>query len=99
MPSSPNPQVNAAIQQQLEVYNQMTNFNGYLAFIMSQMKSEPEEIRSVAGLLLKQNIRNYFDKLGDILKYVCVRRNVLGWFYFPGSSNKLFFRRYLILPN
>jgi transportin-1 len=67
---SPNPQVNAAIQQQLEVYNQMTNFNGYLAFIMSQMKSEPEEIRSVAGLLLKQNIRNYFDKLGDILKFI-----------------------------
>lgn len=66
--SSPNPQVNAAIQQQLEVYNQNTNFNGYLAFIFGNLKTETEEIRSVAGLLLKQNIRNFFANLRDGLK-------------------------------
>lgn len=67
---SPNPAVNANVQKQLDVYNQMTNFNGYLAFIFGQLKTESEEIRCVAGLLLKQNIQNFFGNLQDCLKYI-----------------------------
>jgi transportin-1 len=67
---SPNPEVNANIQKQLEQYNHMHNFNCYLALILGQVKSEPDEIRCVAGLLLKQNIQNYFGNLKESLKYI-----------------------------
>lgn len=56
-------QVQANIQSQLEICNQMPNFNSYLAFILTQMHGEGEEIRSVAGLLLKNNVKTFFDQL------------------------------------
>lgn len=67
----------------------MDNFNCYLALILGQLKVESEEIRCVAGLLLKQNIQNFFSNLKDSLKYVVllsvrsvslqrIRRHVLG---------------------
>lgn len=67
---SPNPQIMATIQQQLDAYNNNPSFNSHLAFIFGQLKSEPSEIRCVAGLLLKQNIQNYFANLKDGLKFI-----------------------------
>eukprot|EP00993_Chasmostoma_nieuportense_P000054 NODE_104_length_3154_cov_167.802775_g97_i0.p1 GENE.NODE_104_length_3154_cov_167.802775_g97_i0~~NODE_104_length_3154_cov_167.802775_g97_i0.p1 ORF type:complete len:897 (-),score=211.37 NODE_104_length_3154_cov_167.802775_g97_i0:408-3098(-) len=61
---------NASIQQQLETYNKMQDFNCYLAYILCNLKQETEEIRSVAGLLLKNNIQTFYPQLTESLKYL-----------------------------
>eukprot|EP00906_Rhabdomonas_costata_P036247 RCo050889 len=67
---SPDPARNAAIQQQLDQYNAMLNFNCYLTFILCTLQQQTEEIRSVAGLLLKNNIQNHFATISPSLSYL-----------------------------
>lgn len=51
-------QVQKAIHQQLDsLSNNVADFNNYLVFILTHMKDQPEEVRQVAGLFLKANLR------------------------------------------
>mmetsp|Transcript_25495 Transcript_25495/g.42708 ORF Transcript_25495/g.42708 Transcript_25495/m.42708 type:complete len:899 (-) Transcript_25495:814-3510(-) len=56
-------------EQQMKVYKKLQQlrgnqeFNQYLAFIISSMKKEPEQIRQQAGLLLKNNIHESYERM------------------------------------
>lgn len=48
--------------------NQYPDFNNYLAFVFTKMKNESEPTRAVAGLVLKNNVRLYYDKFPEDTK-------------------------------
>ena len=56
------------IPQRLGALNQYPDFNNYLAFVFTKMKSESEPTRAVAGLVLKNNVRLYYDKFPEETK-------------------------------
>ncbi|KAI4374895.1 hypothetical protein MLD38_012834 [Melastoma candidum] len=51
------------IWQQLQHYTQFPDFNNYLAFIFARAEGKTVEIRQVAGLLLKNNLRTAYRAL------------------------------------
>eukprot|EP00741_Cyanophora_paradoxa_P008025 tig00001239_g7764.t1 len=68
---SPNNAVHRQIQAQLESFNAIPDFNKYLCFILVHMKSEAEDIRQMAGLLLKNNVRGRYAQLNaDVQNYI-----------------------------
>lgn len=54
-----------AVSQSLGALNQFPDFNNYLAFVFTRLKSESEPTRAVAGLVLKNNVRLYYDKFPE----------------------------------
>ena len=52
--------------QRLQTLNQYPDFNNYLALVMAQASNEDEPTRSVAGLILKNNVKEYY------MRCVCV---------------------------
>ena len=66
-----------AIQQQLQDFNAIPDYNAYLAHILNQLKLEDGAVRQLAGLLLKNNIReHWFELTLDVQEHV--RENLLG---------------------
>ncbi|XP_071954469.1 transportin-1-like [Antedon mediterranea] len=57
---SPTTEVQRAVQQKLESLNQFPDFNNYLIFVLTKLKSEDEPTRSLSGLILKNNVRAHF---------------------------------------
>ncbi|KAI9283119.1 armadillo-type protein [Sporodiniella umbellata] len=55
-----NPTDSQSVQQKLEYFNKVPDYNSYLVYILTQMPQEDQYIRSVAGLTLKNNIRSYY---------------------------------------
>ncbi|GAA5977329.1 hypothetical protein JCM11641_000066 [Rhodosporidiobolus odoratus] len=54
---SPSTKVQEQINERLESFNKIPDYNSYLTFILTQMPQEDVTVRSMAGLLLKNNIR------------------------------------------
>ncbi|BGP12891.1 hypothetical protein JCM10213_005156 [Rhodosporidiobolus nylandii] len=54
---SPSTAVQDSINERLESFNKIPDYNSYLTFILTQMPQEDVTVRSMAGLLLKENIR------------------------------------------
>ena len=48
--------------QRLQGLNQYPDFNSYLAFVLCELKTEDDATRSVAGLILKNNVREYYPR-------------------------------------
>lgn len=48
--------------QKLEDLNKYPDFNNYLIFVLTKLKSEEDPTRSLSGLILKNNVRAHFDK-------------------------------------
>ncbi|XP_033121326.1 transportin-1-like [Anneissia japonica] len=57
---SPTTEVQRAVQQKLESLNQFPDFNNYLIFVLTKLKTEDEPTRSLSGLILKNNVRAHF---------------------------------------
>ena len=51
------------VWQRLQSLNLYPDFNNYLAFVMSRLTEEDEPTRSMAGLILKNNVREYYLRL------------------------------------
>ena len=65
-----------AIQEQLNVFNSIPDFNAYLAYILNHSHEEGA-VRQLAGLTLKNNIKNRWRGLSpSVQEYV--RENLLG---------------------
>lgn len=64
-------------RQRLGALNQYPDFNNYLAFVFTKMKTETEPTRAVAGLVLKNNVRLYYDKFPEETK-AYVKQESLG---------------------
>ncbi|CAH7670873.1 armadillo-type protein [Phakopsora pachyrhizi] len=45
------------VAKQLDSFNQVPDYNSYLAYILCQLTQEDPRVRSVAGLILKNNLR------------------------------------------
>lgn len=59
------------VQQRLEDLNQFREFNNYLVFVLTKMKTEDEHTRSLSGLILKNNIKGRYAQLPrDVIDYV-----------------------------
>ena len=52
-----------AIQQQLNEFNVIPDYNSYLAFILSGLKDEDGAVRQLAGLVLKNNVKEHWRTL------------------------------------
>lgn len=51
-----------SLPQKLEDLNKYPDFNNYLIFVLTKLKSEEDPTRSLSGLILKNNVRAHFDK-------------------------------------
>eukprot|EP01116_Phalansterium_solitarium_P007349 TRINITY_DN1998_c0_g1_i1.p1 TRINITY_DN1998_c0_g1~~TRINITY_DN1998_c0_g1_i1.p1 ORF type:complete len:943 (+),score=353.81 TRINITY_DN1998_c0_g1_i1:161-2989(+) len=60
-----DPQTQRSVQQQLASYNAIPDFSNYLAYIYAELRSEPEYVRTAAGIMLKNNLRDYYGQLPD----------------------------------
>ncbi|KAG9288008.1 hypothetical protein G9A89_017603 [Geosiphon pyriformis] len=68
---SPNNEVHNKIQQKLESFNKIPDYSRYLVYILTQMPQEDPSTRAIAGLLLKNTIRIYFQNIPpEVLEYV-----------------------------
>lgn len=61
-------EVQKAVQQKLESLNQYPDFNNYLIFVLTKLKSEDEPTRSLSGLILKNNVKAHFSSFPDEVK-------------------------------
>lgn len=61
----------SAPPQRLESFNEIPDYNNYLTFVLTQLPSEDDTVRSMAGLLLKNNIRLRFEAFpAEVVAYV-----------------------------
>uniref|UniRef100_A0A672GXH1 Transportin-1 n=1 Tax=Salarias fasciatus TaxID=181472 RepID=A0A672GXH1_SALFA len=63
--------------QRLEQLNQYPDFNNYLIFVLTKLKSEDEPTRSLSGLILKNNVKahyqNFPNGVSDFIKSECLQ--------------------------
>jgi hypothetical protein len=52
-----------AIQQQLTAFNAIPDFNNYLTYIFFALHDQPGAVRQMAGLVLKNNVKEHWDEL------------------------------------
>ncbi|KAK5608335.1 Transportin-2 [Crenichthys baileyi] len=73
---SPNTVTQRAVQQKLEQLNQFPDFNNYLIFVLTRLKTEDEPTRSLSGLILKNNVKAHFQNfpsgVSDFIKRECL---------------------------
>ena len=58
--SSADNATHRAIQQQLTSFNAIPDYNNYLAYIFNQMRVEAGSVRQMAGLVLKNNVKEHW---------------------------------------
>uniref|UniRef100_A0A8C1HQL1 Transportin 2a n=1 Tax=Cyprinus carpio carpio TaxID=630221 RepID=A0A8C1HQL1_CYPCA len=73
---SPNTAAQRAVQQKLEQLNQFPDFNNYLIFVLTRLKTEDEPTRSLSGLILKNNVKvhyqNFPPAVAHFIKQECL---------------------------
>ncbi|XP_075435678.1 transportin-1 [Ascaphus truei] len=73
---SPDTTTQRSVQQKLEQLNQFPDFNNYLIFVLTKLKSEDEPTRSLSGLILKNNVKAHFQNfpngVTDFIKSECL---------------------------
>uniref|UniRef100_A0A8C1NEH5 Transportin-1 n=1 Tax=Cyprinus carpio TaxID=7962 RepID=A0A8C1NEH5_CYPCA len=67
---------NDAENSKLEQLNQFPDFNNYLIFVLTSLKSEDEPTRSLSGLILKNNVKAHYQNfppaVADFIKRECL---------------------------
>ncbi|EGC40393.1 hypothetical protein DICPUDRAFT_44597 [Dictyostelium purpureum] len=72
---SPSREVQDKIREELEKFHSIPDYNNYLTIIFKSAELQPH-IRSVSGLLLKTNIKTYFEKMPrEVQNYI--KREIL----------------------
>eukprot|EP00058_Branchiostoma_floridae_P025542 XP_002611032.1 hypothetical protein BRAFLDRAFT_128305 [Branchiostoma floridae] len=73
---SPDTETQRAVQQKLESLNQYPDFNNYLIYVLTKLKTEDEPTRSLSGLILKNNVKahytNFPAQVTDFVKKECL---------------------------
>ncbi|KAM9677894.1 LOW QUALITY PROTEIN: transportin-1-like [Trichechus inunguis] len=73
---SPDSTIQRTVQQKLEQLNQYPDFNNYLIFVLTKLKSEDEPPRSLSGLILKNDVKAHFQNfpngVTDFIKSECL---------------------------
>uniref|UniRef100_A0A4W3HNA5 Transportin 2 n=1 Tax=Callorhinchus milii TaxID=7868 RepID=A0A4W3HNA5_CALMI len=64
------------VRFKLEQLNQYPDFNNYLIFVLTRLKSEDEPTRSLSGLILKNNVKAHYQSfpqgVADFIKQECL---------------------------
>uniref|UniRef100_A0A2K5PR18 Importin N-terminal domain-containing protein n=1 Tax=Cebus imitator TaxID=2715852 RepID=A0A2K5PR18_CEBIM len=72
-PQSPDTTIQ---RTKLEQLNQYPDFNNYLIFVLTKLKSEDEPTRSLSGRILKNNVKAHFQNfpngVTDFIKSECL---------------------------
>lgn len=63
--------------QKLETLNQYPDFNNYLIFVFTKLKTEDEPTRAIAGLILKNNVKLYYGSFPDEIKTFIKQESLL----------------------
>uniref|UniRef100_G1SUT0 Transportin 2 n=1 Tax=Oryctolagus cuniculus TaxID=9986 RepID=G1SUT0_RABIT len=73
---SPNTATQRVVQDKLKQLNQFPDFNNYLIFVLTRLKSEDEPTRSLSGLILKNNVKAHYQSfpppVADFIKQECL---------------------------
>ncbi|KAJ3615086.1 hypothetical protein NHX12_018654 [Muraenolepis orangiensis] len=73
---SPDTATQRAVQEKLEQLNQFPDFNNYLIFVLTSLKSEDEPTRSLSGLILKNNVKAHYQNfpptVAEFIKRECL---------------------------
>ncbi|KAJ1530932.1 hypothetical protein ONE63_005770 [Megalurothrips usitatus] len=73
---SPDTATQRAVQKKLEELNEFPDFNNYLIFVLTKLKTEDEPTRSLSGLILKNNVKAHFHKflpeVSEFIKQECL---------------------------
>ncbi|GAA5969003.1 hypothetical protein JCM21900_002095 [Sporobolomyces salmonicolor] len=68
---SPDTKIQESINERLDSFNKIPDYNSYLTYILTQLPAEDVTVRSMAGLLLKNNIRLRLDQFPpEVVSYV-----------------------------
>ncbi|KAK2728037.1 hypothetical protein QYM36_008496, partial [Artemia franciscana] len=63
--------------QKLEELNKYPDFNNYLIFVLTKLKTEDEPTRSLSGLILKNNVRSHYhqfpNEVREFIKSECLQ--------------------------
>ena len=74
---SPDTATQRAVQQKLEELNRYPDFNCYLIHVLTELRSEDEATRSLAGLILKNNVKAHFSQfpkdVSSFIKAECLK--------------------------
>ncbi|XP_069803808.1 transportin-2 isoform X2 [Dendropsophus ebraccatus] len=73
---SPDTATQRIVQDKLKQLNQYPDFNNYLIFVLTRLKSEDEPTRSLSGLILKNNVKahyqNFPQPVSEFIKQECL---------------------------
>ncbi|EDV23327.1 uncharacterized protein TRIADDRAFT_50449 [Trichoplax adhaerens] len=73
---SPNTGIQTLVQNKLESLSCYPDFNNYLVFVLTKMTTEDDHTRSLAGLILKNNVKSHYEKFPEnvrqLIKYECL---------------------------
>ncbi|TFK01396.1 PIN2/TERF1-interacting telomerase inhibitor 1 [Platysternon megacephalum] len=73
---SPNTATQRVVQDKLKQLNQFPDFNNYLIFVLTRLKSEDEPTRSLSGLILKNNVKAHYQSfpqpVAEFIKQECL---------------------------
>ncbi|XP_041563846.1 transportin-1-like [Drosophila elegans] len=68
---SPDTGTQMAVQMTLEECNRYPDFNHYLIYVLTKLKTEDESTRSMSGLILKKNVLEHYNLLQpEIIEYI-----------------------------
>ena len=68
---SPDNATQRAVQQKLEELNRYPDFNCYLIHVLTELGTEDEATRSLAGLILKNNVKAHFSQFpNDVATFI-----------------------------
>ena len=74
---SPDTATQRAVQQKLEELNRYPDFNCYLIHVLTELRTEDEATRSLAGLILKNNVKAHFNQfpkdVSTFIKAECLK--------------------------
>lgn len=74
---SPDTTIQRSVQKRLEELNRFPDFNSYLIYVLTQMPQENEATRSLAGLILKNNVKAHFhefpEPVAHFIRSECLR--------------------------
>lgn len=62
--------------QRLETLNQYPDFNNYLVFIFTEVTTESESTRAIAGLILKNNVKLYYSNFPEEIRSFIHQRSL-----------------------
>ncbi|XP_039258081.1 transportin-1-like [Styela clava] len=74
---SPDTDIQRQVQVKLDQLNQYPDFNNYLIFVLTKLTTEDEPTRSLAGLILKNNVKMHYNNfpptVGEFIKQECLK--------------------------